>query len=97
LIDKIRDSNENLLRKELNSVSISLKLDTEKLKKLIKERDEEIMSLRKAVDVLKNKYATEAHDREDLMKKVKILSTISQESLQSANSNNNISRDLQAS
>jgi len=84
-VDKIRDSNEAVLRKELSSVHAAMKLDSEKLKTLVKERDQEISSLRKSVGLLKEKYAKEAHQREELVKKVTFLSSISQECLQENN------------
>lgn len=74
-IEKIRDVNENTLRTELTTMTKAMQLDIDRLKAIIRERDEQIVSLRKSLDIVKEKYADESRHRESLMKKLQILSS----------------------
>ncbi|CAL8118922.1 unnamed protein product [Orchesella dallaii] len=81
LLDKLRDTNENTLRTELHSVTKSLQVDIDNLKGLIRERDEEIVTLRKSLDIVREKYADESRQREGLMKKLQVIASHSHESI----------------
>jgi chromosome segregation ATPase len=94
LINEIRDSNEQLLRKELNAVINASKSDADKLRRIIDERDEEVSSLRKTISHIKHKYVSAANKNEQLIKKVHILASTSRENFLEMDSeteaNNNI-------
>jgi hypothetical protein len=79
LINQLRDSNEEILRKELQAVLAGSKSDVEQLRKIINERDEEVGSLRKLVSLLKSKYASAAQKNEELVKQVHYLANSSQD------------------
>ncbi|OXA59969.1 hypothetical protein Fcan01_04606 [Folsomia candida] len=94
LINSIRDSNEELLRKELSSVINASKCDADKLRRIIDDRNEEVASLRKLISHLKHKYVSAAHKNDKLLKKVQILASTSRENFLEMDSetetNNNI-------
>lgn len=77
LINSIRDSNEELLRKELSSVIAASKADIEKLKRIIAKRDEKVTSLRRAISLLKQKYISASQENDELLKKVQNLASSS--------------------
>ena len=85
ILYEIRDSNEELLRKELQSVISAAQSDKEKLQRIINEREEEVTSLRQIMELLKRKYVSEAQKNQELTKQVQILASPSSEDVLNEN------------
>jgi len=88
IIDQIREANENMLRTEVSTTKKSSQMEVNDLKRLVREKEEQIKSEISSRRLITEKFSVEKKRNEELVRKLSLLSIARSESLLAFNNNN---------